>query len=45
VSGGKETGETMEEAIALHTAGLIEEGKPVPEEPEPLQALTIRVAA
>jgi predicted RNase H-like HicB family nuclease len=45
-------GETIEEAIsfakeaiALHIAGLIEEGEPVPEEPEPLQALTIHVAA
>ena len=45
-------GETLEEAIAmakeaivLHIAGLIEEGEVVPEEPEPLQALTIHVAA
>ena len=45
-------GETLEEAIALakeaivlHIKGLIEEGEPVPEEPEPLQALTVHVAA
>jgi predicted RNase H-like HicB family nuclease len=45
-------GETLEEAIALareaialHVRGLVEEGEPVPEESEPLQALSIRVAA
>jgi antitoxin HicB len=45
-------GETIEqaialarEAIALHVSGLLEEGEPVPEEIEPVQALSIRVAA
>ena len=45
-------GETLEEAItlareaiALHVTGLVEEGEPVPDEPEPLQALSVRVAA
>jgi antitoxin HicB len=45
-------GETLEEAIALakeaialHVTGLIEEGEAVPEEAEPLQALTVDVAA
>jgi predicted RNase H-like HicB family nuclease len=45
-------GETLEEAIALareaislHVKGLIEQGESVPEEAEPLQALSIRVAA
>jgi antitoxin HicB len=45
-------GETLEEAIALareaialHIAGLIEEGEDVPEQPEPIQVLTVHVAA
>ncbi len=45
-------GETLEEAIAmardairLHIESLIEDGQPVPEEQEHLQAIVINVAA
>jgi antitoxin HicB len=45
-------GETVEEciehakeAIALHIEGLIADGKPIPEETERPQVITIRVAA
>ncbi len=45
-------GETLEEAIALakeaialHIQGLVEEGRPVPQETEHAQAIVVKVAA
>lgn len=45
-------GETIEEAIAhtkeaiaLHVQGLVEDGLPVPEETEHVQAIVVKVAA